>query len=89
MLKDVTGREVTLAAPAKRLLIDAVRFLIALAHIHRDPVSVLAVRPLSFCFYVFSSRDRNPLRSKMLYTARSTITWRKPCEQGSTRASTL
>lgn len=44
-LKDVTGREVTLAAPAKRLLIDDGRFLIALALIHRDPVSVLAAWP--------------------------------------------
>lgn len=45
VLKDVTGREVTLAAPAKRLLIDDGRFLIALALIHRDPVSVLAAWP--------------------------------------------
>lgn len=45
VLKDVTGREVTLAAPASRLLIDDGRFLIALALIHRDPVSVLAAWP--------------------------------------------
>ena len=45
VLQDVTGREVTLAAPAKRLLIDDGRFLIALALIHRDPVSVLAAWP--------------------------------------------
>ncbi|MFD2033118.1 hypothetical protein ACFSKM_27935 [Ancylobacter dichloromethanicus] len=44
-LTDVTGREVTLAAPAHRLLIDDGRFLIALALIHRDPVSVLAAWP--------------------------------------------
>ncbi|WP_428031784.1 ABC transporter substrate-binding protein [Ancylobacter sp.] len=44
-LTDVTGREVTLAAPAKRLLIDDGRFLIALALLHRDPVSVLAAWP--------------------------------------------
>ena len=44
-LKDVTGREVTLAAPAKRLLIDDGRFLIALALLHRDPVGVLAAWP--------------------------------------------
>ncbi len=44
-LKDVTGREVKLAAPAKRLLIDDGRFLIALSLIHPDPVSVLAAWP--------------------------------------------
>ncbi|MCK0207820.1 ABC transporter substrate-binding protein [Starkeya koreensis] len=44
-LKDVTGREVTLAAPASRLLIDDGRFLVALALIHPDPVSVLAAWP--------------------------------------------
>lgn len=44
-LKDVTGREVTLAAPANRLLIDDGRFLVALALIHPDPVSVLAAWP--------------------------------------------
>ncbi|MBB3771019.1 iron complex transport system substrate-binding protein [Angulomicrobium tetraedrale] len=44
-LKDVTGREVHLAAPAQRLLIDDGRFLIALALIHPDPVSVVAAWP--------------------------------------------
>lgn len=44
-LRDVTGRAVTLAAPAHRLLIDDGRFLIALALIHPDPVSVLAAWP--------------------------------------------
>lgn len=44
-LKDVTGREVKLAAPAKHLLIDDGRFLIALSLIHPDPVSVLAAWP--------------------------------------------
>jgi len=44
-LKDVTGREVRLAAPAKRLLIDDGRFLIALALIHPDPVSLIAAWP--------------------------------------------
>ena len=44
-LKDVTGREVRLARPASRLLIDDGRFLIALSLIHPDPVSVLAAWP--------------------------------------------
>lgn len=45
LLKDVAGREVRLAAPAKRLLIDDGRFLIALALIHPDPVGVVAAWP--------------------------------------------
>ncbi|QIB34848.1 ABC transporter substrate-binding protein [Ancylobacter pratisalsi] len=44
-LTDVTGREVHIQAPAHRLLIDDGRFLIALALIHPDPVSVLAAWP--------------------------------------------
>ena len=44
-LRDVTGREVTLKAPAKRLLIDDGRFLIALSLIAPDPVAVLAAWP--------------------------------------------
>ncbi|MCS0504905.1 ABC transporter substrate-binding protein [Ancylobacter mangrovi] len=44
-LKDVTGREVHLDAPAHRLLIDDGRYLIALALINPDPVSVLAAWP--------------------------------------------
>lgn len=45
LLKDVTGREVTLASPARRLLIDDGRFIIALSLIHPDPVGVLAAWP--------------------------------------------
>lgn len=44
-LRDVTGREVTLKAPATRLLIDDGRFLIALSLIAPDPVAVLAAWP--------------------------------------------
>lgn len=44
-LTDVNGREVKLDKPASRLLIDDGRFLIALALIHPDPVSVLAAWP--------------------------------------------
>lgn len=44
-LRDVTGREVRLTAPAQRLLIDDGRFLIALSLIHPDPVSVIAAWP--------------------------------------------
>ncbi|WGD28927.1 ABC transporter substrate-binding protein [Ancylobacter sp. WKF20] len=44
-LTDLTGRQVTLTAPAKRLLIDDGRFLVALALIQPDPVSVLAAWP--------------------------------------------
>lgn len=44
-LHDVTGREVVLKAPAKRLLIDDGRFLIALSLIAPDPVAVLAAWP--------------------------------------------
>lgn len=44
-LTDLTGRQVTLQAPAKRLLIDDGRFLVALALIQPDPVAVLAAWP--------------------------------------------
>jgi iron complex transport system substrate-binding protein len=44
-LTDLTGRQVTLNAPAKRLLIDDGRFLVALALIQPDPVSLLAAWP--------------------------------------------
>ncbi len=44
-LTDLTGREVVLEAPARRLLIDDGRFLVALALIQPDPVSVLAAWP--------------------------------------------
>ncbi|MGA0563980.1 ABC transporter substrate-binding protein [Ancylobacter sp. VNQ12] len=44
-LKDLSGREVRLAAPAQRLLIDDGRFLIALSLILPDPVSVVAAWP--------------------------------------------
>ena len=44
-LTDLAGRQVELAAPAHRLLIDDGRFLVALALIHPDPVSVLAAWP--------------------------------------------
>lgn len=45
LLKDVTGREVAIQAPAKRMLIDDGRFLIALSLIHPDPVSAIAAWP--------------------------------------------
>lgn len=44
-VKDLKGRSVTLSQPAKRILIDDGRYLIALALIHPDPVSVLAAWP--------------------------------------------
>ncbi|WP_248310312.1 ABC transporter substrate-binding protein [Bosea sp. 117] len=44
-LTDVTGRQIELAAPARRLLIDDGRFLVALSLIHPDPVSMLAAWP--------------------------------------------
>ena len=44
-LTDVAGRQVELAAPAHRLLIDDGRFLVALSLIHPDPVSALAAWP--------------------------------------------
>ncbi|MBS7586152.1 ABC transporter substrate-binding protein [Ancylobacter defluvii] len=44
-LKDVTGREVTLAKPASRIVIGDGRFLLALALIHPDPVSLIAGWP--------------------------------------------
>jgi len=44
-LTDVTGREVTLAAPARRIMIDDGRYLIALSLLDRDPVSLLAAWP--------------------------------------------
>ncbi|GAA5231510.1 ABC transporter substrate-binding protein [Verticiella sediminum] len=42
VLKDVLGREVTLAAPAQRVVLAQARHLPVLALIHPDPVSVLA-----------------------------------------------
>ena len=42
---DVIGREVVLAEPARRILIDDGRYLVALSLIHPDPVSVLAAWP--------------------------------------------
>lgn len=42
---DLRGRAVTLKAPAKRLLIDDGRYLVALSLIHPDPVSVIAGWP--------------------------------------------
>ncbi|MCB4771669.1 ABC transporter substrate-binding protein [Ancylobacter sp. Lp-2] len=44
-LKDVTGREVTLAKPASRIVIGDGRFLLALALVHPDPVSLVAGWP--------------------------------------------
>lgn len=44
-LKDVTGHEVTLARPASRIVIGDGRFLLALALIHPDPVSLIAGWP--------------------------------------------
>lgn len=45
VLKDVMGREVTLAAPARRIMIDDGRYLIALSLLDKDPVSLLAAWP--------------------------------------------
>lgn len=45
VVKDLKGRSVSLSQPAKRILIDDGRYLIALALIHPDPVSVLAAWP--------------------------------------------
>lgn len=42
---DVSGRQIVLKEPAKRMLIDDGRYLIALSLIHPDPVSVLAAWP--------------------------------------------
>jgi iron complex transport system substrate-binding protein len=42
---DVTGRQIVLKEPARRILIDDGRYLIALSLIHPDPVSVLAAWP--------------------------------------------
>jgi iron complex transport system substrate-binding protein len=42
---DLKGRQVTLARPATRVLIDDGRFLVALALIHPNPVSVVAGWP--------------------------------------------
>ena len=41
-LRDVTGREVTLPAPAKRVVLAQARYLPVLGLLHPDPVSVLA-----------------------------------------------
>jgi iron complex transport system substrate-binding protein len=45
VVTDVAGREVRLAEPASRILIDDGRYLVALALIHPDPVSVLSAWP--------------------------------------------
>jgi iron complex transport system substrate-binding protein len=45
VLTDIRGRTVTLTAPAKKIVIDDGRYLIALALIHPDPVSLLAAWP--------------------------------------------
>ncbi len=42
---DVKGRTVEIPAPAKKLLIDDGRFLIALSLLHADPVSMIAAWP--------------------------------------------
>lgn len=44
-VRDLRNRTVTIPAPATRLLIDDGRFLVALALIHDDPVSVVAAWP--------------------------------------------
>lgn len=44
-LTDLTGRQITLDQPARRLLITDGRFLVALSLIHPDPVSLLAAWP--------------------------------------------
>lgn len=45
LVTDITGQEVRLAEPARRILIDDGRYLIALALIHPDPVSLLSAWP--------------------------------------------
>lgn len=44
-VKDLKGRTVSLPQPARRILIDDGRYLIALSLIHPDPVSILAAWP--------------------------------------------
>lgn len=41
-ITDITGREVTLAAPAKRIILTQARHMPVLALLHPDPVSLLA-----------------------------------------------
>jgi iron complex transport system substrate-binding protein len=45
VVEDLKGRKVTLNGPAKRILIDDGRVLLAMALIHKDPVSLLAAWP--------------------------------------------
>lgn len=45
VVKDMKGRTVTLNGPAKRILIDDGRVMLAMALIHKDPVSLLAAWP--------------------------------------------
>src|SRR5690606_19270565 len=45
VVTDVSGREIRLEEPAKRILIDDGRYLVALSLIHPDPVSVLSAWP--------------------------------------------
>lgn len=42
---DITGREVTLPGPAKRILIDDARYILALSLMTDDPVSLIAAWP--------------------------------------------
>ncbi len=45
VVTDIRGRTVTVPMPARRILIDDGRYLIALSLIHPDPVSVIAAWP--------------------------------------------
>jgi iron complex transport system substrate-binding protein len=45
VVTDIRGRKVRVTVPARRLLIDDGRFLVALSLIHPDPISVLAAWP--------------------------------------------
>lgn len=45
VIKDIKDRTVTLNGPAKRLLIDDGRYLVALSVLHDDPVSLIAAWP--------------------------------------------
>ncbi len=45
VLHDLKGRTVTLAAPAKRLVVDDGRMIVALSFLSRDPVGLIAAWP--------------------------------------------
>lgn len=45
LITDLKGREVTLKAPAQRLIVDDGRLIVALSYISEDPVSLIAAWP--------------------------------------------